>query len=275
MKKHSQLLLILLLFIFNHQLSFAQEKYTFEYKFKLNENLQYKTEKHDSMTMSMPDGQNMTNISTSYSLETLAVKGTPPDTPFSVSITVDTVWSDSENNLVQNPGNSNQHSGRRIRRRSFIDMNQNLKFNKFGKSATDESISSSLILPLPEKPVSVNDTWTFKITTKGKGRFKGETVKKGKCLLYDVQKNNGRNVAVFIINYETKGKGKFNVETQGRKFSGTNRRSATSSSLVYFDIDKGRIEEIVTEEESESATESSMFSSNNMSTSKSTIKLVK
>ena len=154
------------------------------------------------------------------------------------------------------------------------EENQRLTFNKFGKSTATKSIISPFILPLPENPVSVNDQWNFNITDEKKGRMQGETTISGKCLFYDVQQNEGDNIAVIIVNADITGQGKFNIKMQEREISGTTRSSGTRSSLVYFNIDNGRINEIVTEEETESATEGSAFSTNMIRTSKSTTKLV-
>ncbi|MFO7890302.1 MAG: hypothetical protein R6V04_08165 [bacterium] len=261
--------LIILLLSITPLPSLAREKYNLEYKFGINEQLQYKTEKLDSITSSMPNGQEMTRQITSYNLKTLAIQNTPPDNPFTVSITVDSTWSESENDNV--PGD---RSGNRRARMSIENENQHLTFNKYGKSTTDKAIASPLILPLPEKPVSINDQWDFSITTERKGRFQGETAITGKCLVYDIQQNKGDNIAVIIVNAEISGQGKFNIKTQEREISGTNRSSGIRSSLIYFNIDKGRIDEIVTEEETESATEGSAFSTNMIRTSKSTTKLV-
>ncbi len=250
----------------------AQEKYTLEYKFKLNDQLQYKTEKLDTMSSSMPDGQEITRKITSFSLKTLTITNTPPDNPFAASITIDSTWSDSEsdNDFEER---DNRPGGRRARI-SLREENQNFTFNKYGKSTTDESIVSPLIIPLPEKPISINDQWNFTITTDRKGRFQAEITITGKCLLYDVQQTKGNNIAVIIVDSKTTGQGKFQIKTQDREISGTNRSSGTGNFLVYFDIDNGRINEIISEEKSESATEGSAFSSNMSRTSKSTTKLI-
>jgi hypothetical protein len=76
------------------------------------------------------------------------------------------------------------------------------------------------------------------------------------------------------VNTESKGEGSFNFEREGMEISGSSQSSGAGTSLVYFDVDRGRILEIVAENTLESATESSMFSSNVSSKSKSTIKLV-
>lgn len=263
-------LLIFLLTFISFSSSWAQEKYNLEYKFKSNDQIQYKTEKKDSITSSMPDGQEMTRQITSYSLRTLTIDNTPTDDSFTASLTIDSTWSDSEDSF-QPEGNRSR--GRRARI-SLGEENQHLTFNKYGKSTTQKSIATPFILPLPEKPVSLNDQWDFNINTERKGRFQGETTITGKCLLYDIQQNGGKNLALIIVNADIKGQGKFHIKTQDREISGTNRSSGTRSSLIYFDIVKGRIDEIVTEEETESATEGSAFSSNMRRTAKSTTKLV-
>ncbi len=276
MKKYTQFLSALLLLLLYTSCFFssvqAQGKYTLEYKFEANEKLTYKTEKLDSITSSMPNGQEMTRQINFFDLKTLSIKETQPDNHFAASITIDSTWSESESDSEGEAG-GNRAGGRRGQR--FMEQeNQHLNFDKYGKSTSNKAISSSLILPLPEKPVSVNDQWTFNITTERKGRFQGETTISGKCLFYDVQLNEDDNIAVIIVNADITGQGKFQIRTQEREISGTNRSSGTRSSLVYFNIDKGKINEIVTEEETESATEGSAFSSRMIRTSKSTTRLV-
>jgi len=276
MKKSAPFLLLLLLtiFIFHYTVlsAFSQESYALEYKFPLHDQLQYKTEKIDSITTSMPNGQEVTRQITSYSIRTMTIENAPPENNFTVAITTDSTWSNSENEN-DFPERGNQPGGRRVRM-SLPEENLHLTFDKYGKSTTNEAVVSTLIIPLPEKPVSINDQWNFNLNSKRKGRFQGETTIRGKCLLYDVQQTEGNNTAVIIINAETKGEGKFRIKTPEREMSGTNKNSGTISSLVYFDIDKGRINEIVTAEASESATEGSAFSSSMIRTSKSTTKLI-
>jgi len=276
MKKYAQFLSALLLLSLYTCCLFssaqAQEKYTLEYKFETNEKLTYKTEKTDSITSSMPNGQEMTRQINSFDLKTLSINEIQSDDHFVASVTIDSTWSESEGDS-EGEASGNRTGGRRGQR--FMEQeNQHLTFDKYGKSTSNKAISSPLILPLPEKPVSVNDQWTFNITTERKGRFQGETTISGKCLLYDIQQTDGDNVAVIIVNADIKAQGKFQIKTPDREISGTNRSSGTRSSLVYFNIDKGRINEIVTEEETESTTEGTAFSTNMLRTAKYTTKLI-
>jgi hypothetical protein len=257
--------LLIILGILFCGLANAQDKYTLEYKFQEGENLQYKSERQDS-TVSNFGGQEMTNQITMWSLETLSVPASPEKGTFSISIKSDSMWTDQDETTEGQPG-----GGRRIVMRGPGGapgrQAQEYKINKFGKSITDDDVASPYLLPLPENPVSVNDTWDFEIQIETRGRRTGTTAISGKCLLYEVQ----QNLAVIIVNSESKGQGEFKFRREGMdEISGTTASSSTASSLVYFDIEKGRIVETVSEENREGMTESTMFSSQMNSKSKTT-----
>lgn len=275
MRKYMSLLLSLLLIMVSlphTQLSvYAQENYSLEYKFQLHDCLKYKTDKLDSITSSMPDRQEMTRQINSYTIKTMTIDNISPDTPFTVSITTDSTWSDSENN--SDPGRGSQPGGQRVRL-SMRDQDLKLSFNKQGKSTTDEPVVTPLIIPLAERPVSINDQWNFNLTSERKGRYSEKTTITGKCFLYDVQQTENNNTAVIIINTERSGEGKFHIKTPQGEISGINKSSGTISALVYFDIDRGRINEIVSVEKTETVTGGSAFSSKMLRTSKSTTKLI-
>ncbi|MFH1941380.1 MAG: hypothetical protein ABIL68_04690, partial [bacterium] len=151
---------------------------------------------------------------------------------------------------------------------------QTYKMQSNGKSATNDPIISPLIVPLPEKTIAVNETWDFEMTAQERGRTTGQTTVKGQCLIYSIEKQGAQNIALIIVNSETKRDMKFNFQTEQGNVSGSSASSATATHLVYFDIDKGRIAEIVSEDKTESMNESSMGSRSTSSSSKSTIKLV-
>ena len=127
---------------------------------------------------------------------------------------------------------------------------------------------------LRTRPVGVNDTWEFEKNIERKSRMKGKTHIKGQCLLYDIQKEAGQTLALIIVNTESTGEGEFKFKRQDTEISGSTQTKGVATSLVYFDIDRGRITEIVTEETRYSVTESTMFSSTVSTKTKSTIKLI-
>lgn len=148
------------------------------------------------------------------------------------------------------------------------------KMTPQGNSTTKEPIISQLILPLPDKPVAVNATWNFEKTSEQRGQRKGKTVIKGQCLLYDVQKEGGKSIAIILVNSETNRNIEFKMQTSQGSFSGSSVSKGSGTSLVYFEIEKGRIIESIIEETTSSINEMSQGSSSMSSSSKSTIKLI-
>ena len=64
------------------------------------------------------------------------------------------------------------------------------------------------------------------------------------------------------------------MQAGDRQISGSSQKHATGFSLVYFDIDRGLIREVVTEESSESVNDSNMFASTIATKTKSEITLI-
>jgi hypothetical protein len=142
--------------------------------------------------------------------------------------------------------------------------------NHKGLSLTGNPVLTQLIIPLPEKSVSVNDTWDFNLESEIKGRQKGNIVVTGQCLLYDIDRSGTSPLATIIINSETKRDVEFNMQSPQGSISGNSTSVTMGTHLVYFDIEKGRITEIVSEENMESSNQMSMGSSNSSNVTKST-----
>ena len=272
-----------------HTLSaFAQdtEKYALQYSFKKGDNLQYKTERHDSSSFSF-GGQSQTRKSTTWTLNTLSVLETPTESEYKISIKQDSTWYDEETaammesmrssgsgNVTVRRGSGGGGGGMVMRMGGGGTGDKPIEMTKTGKSATKDPVVSPFILPLPDKPISVNETWDFNLTVKMKGRAKGETNIKGQCLLYEVRKNKNKNVAVIIVNLERLSNTSMKGEQNGTAFSVTTQSSTTGFNLVFFNIDKGVIEEINSEETTERAFEMSGTSNVSSQSTKQTIKLL-
>jgi len=242
-----------------------------QYKFQKGDQFQYKTERHDSTEAGMGD-QTMVRTMTIWSLETLSVTDTPTDLTYALTIKNDTTWTDQDE-PAQGAGGAGQ--GRRMMIRTGGGRReQNLEIAKTGKPVSKNASLSPFLLPLPDHPVSVNASWDFELTSEQKGRRSGTTTIKGQCLLYDLQKEANQTLALIIVNTESTGQGEFKMQRQEMNVSGTFASSGKITSLVYFDVNQGRIVEIVSDEVRESTTESSMFSSKSTSKSKTTIKLI-
>ena len=153
---------------------------------------------------------------------------------------------------------------------------QEFEIKPNGEAAGREEVSTPLIVPLPDHPVGANETWNFEKNIKRRGRMTGTTDIAGQCLLYDFQQQNGRTLALIIVNSESTGEGQFKFQRPGQvaEISGSTQCKGATTSLVYFDIDAGRITEIVSEETRDSTTESPIFSSRMFMRTTSTIKLI-
>jgi len=257
----------------------AQDAFTLAYKFRQGDTYTYRTEKHDS-TVTELSGQSMSMNMTVWSLETLKVTESVPDKPFKIAIMSDSVWTDQENFnsgggavvVKRNAGNSGEGS-RSVYVGNKGSEERAYEIHNNGKSADKASIMSPFILTLPDKPVRVNDVWEFNKTHEIKGRRKGTTQVSGQCTLYDIIESNGKSTARIIVNYELDQEMQFSFAVGENTIKGSNKTHTGGFSLVYFDIDRGIVCEVITEETSESVNESPTGSMQMSRFTKSEIKL--
>ncbi len=258
-------MVILFLLIFFSCLYSQEDKFKLEYKFQNGERLQYKIERHDSITTSAA-GQEMKFNTTIFMLQSLVVEEAGKDKSFTLKLKTDSVWTDKNTeNMINTSSSMNRMGERRSQRRTFSramgrfgnqQRERKITITTNGRQSQDSGQPIPFLITLPEKEVSVNDTWDFEIKFDNKGRSKGTTTIKGECLLYDIEKKDSKNIAVIVANSETNSESQFKFQIQERTISGSNVSKSTQYSIVYFDIDKGRIVEIVSEETSESTRES-------------------
>ena len=83
-------------------------------------------------------------------------------------------------------------------------------------------------------------------------------------------------IALIIVNSTTAGTSEFKMRRpdQDMEISGTGQSKGATTALVYFDVDKGRITEIVSEETRDSAVETNLFSTTTSMKTTSTVTLV-
>jgi len=253
----------------------AQEKILLQYKFDKGESLQYRSESYDSTTTGSGDQVTTTKMIRG-SLQTLSVLDASAKNTYKVSIKIDSTWTDQDS---QSPTVSSEDRSRMFRRRGpggpgGRRREEEVEITTHGESVSKDPVASPLLLPLPKDPVSVNDAWEFEKNIENKGRMKGTTHVHGQCLLYDIQKEGDKTRALIIVNTESTGEDQFTFKRQDTEISGSTQRKGATTSLVYFDVDRGRITEIVTEETRDSATESTTFSSTVSTKTKATVKLI-
>jgi len=261
MKQNCRLMTLLSMMLISGTLLAQSDAVLLKYKFHQGETLQYKSENHDSTSMDM-GGQSNTMSMTRHSIHSLQINQTPPDNAYKITVKTDTTWSDMDMGNMQRRGNRN-----RGREAMEVEMDSH------GKSTGREDLISPFILPLPDHPVNVNDIWHFELTKKLTGRAKGEQTVKGQCQIYQITEENGQQTAVIIVNTESHTNTAFKGNFNGRDFSMTNVTAAVSQKIVFFDVDKGRVKEVVGEGSSESTSEGTQ-SGTRSSVSKSTIRLI-
>lgn len=254
----------------------AQDRHFLEYRFDEGETLRYRTESRDSTTQGSDAGAATVQM-TRWSLLSLSVPKKKSDS-YQIVVKVDSAWDDGESDgAMTSEGGGRRMTVRRGPGRPGMHRNpEEFEITRSGHSAGREEVSTPLILPLPDQAVAVNETWTFEKNIERKGRMSGTTRITGQCLLYDFQEQDGRDLALILVNSETTGEGQFRFRRPGQdaEISGTSRSRGGATSLVYFDIGAGRIIEIVNDEIRDTATESPMFSSTISLKSTSTIRLI-
>ena len=249
-----------------------QEPVLLRYQFDKDQIIRYKTETHDS-TESDARGQQMTNQSTVWSIQRITVTDIPAEDRFNITVKTDSIWSDMDSA----PRDEERESGggrRGFVRRNMGPRERNYEIRSDGTAQSNDKPTSSFLIPLPKDPIGVNATWDYEINLEQKGRRQGTTTIQGQCLLYDLQKTSGSTVALIIVNSETTSEGRFNMQGPQGDVSGTFSSSGSGTSLVYFDVNKGIVTEVISEDMRESMTESTMFSMKSSSKSNTTVKLL-
>ncbi len=250
----------------------SEDPVLLRYKLEKDQVLRYKFETHDS-SVTNARGQEMTNQSTLWSIQSITVTDMPEENRYNITVKTDTMWSDMDE--PSQPQGASGGSGRRVVRRGGMGpREQAFEIRSDGTAESDAKPTSSFLIPLPQEPVSVNGTWEYEINQEQRGRRQGTSTIKGQCLLYDVQIQPGSTIALIIVNTESTGEGKFNMRGPQGEVSGSFASTGAGTSLVYFDMEKGIIVEVVSEDIRESMTDSSMFSSKSSSKSNTTVKLM-
>jgi hypothetical protein len=244
-----------------------QRNFTLRYTFTPGENIQYKTERQDSTESGTGDQTDVTEM-TIWSLQSLSIVEALPDQSFKVIIKTDSLWTDQESQPQRQPG------GRRMMRMGRESRERAFEITNTGMPVSTDATVSPLLIPMPENPVAIDGTWDFEINTEQTGRRQGKTTVKGQCLLYDVEKDGNQTRATIVVTSETVSEGQFSFQGQSGSVSGTYASSGSNDSIVYFDIEKGRIIEIASEGTRESVTESTLFSRSSKTKSKTTIIMV-
>lgn len=272
------------------------QTYTLQYKFKAGDQLTYKTESVDSMSGGgMFGGDSENRPVTSWSLQTVTISGVPSSQSYQVTIKTDSTWSDR----VFQPGGQRPEGGfpgggERPEGETFSRTNRTgggfamgmmggmrrsgsemiMEITAEGKPAAQNTTPSPLFIVLPDKPIAVNGTWNYETTIQMQGRQQGTMHIESQGFLYGVDKINNRSVATILVTSVSTTEGQLSMGGGEQQMTGSFSSSSEGTSFVQFDIDNGRIIEIVTDQTSNSAMETSMFSTNTTSVSQSTTELL-
>ncbi len=277
------------------------QKYELAYKYKKGDVRHYKTEKHDSTT-SLVGTQTMNMKMTSWTLQTMTITDVKSGT-YSLTVKIDSAWSDRSGpqggpggnvTVIRSEGGTGREGGTREGGRTGggrefggppsgnrggesrgmrWPRESSYTMSSRGISTSKDPVTAAFIIPLPAQSVTVNEVWDFTYTTQIKERGTGTNEVKGQCTLYDVQNQGNARIARIIVNFETIRDMTFSFTTEQGTITGSNKGKSTGFSLVYFDIDKGIVTEVVTEENGTSSNETPMGAMETASSSKTEVTL--
>ncbi len=276
------------------------QNYTLLYKFNAGDQYLYKTESKDSTSGGgggMFGGETENLAVTTWSLQTVSVADGSSGQSYQITIETDSTWNDrpprdfGERPEGGFPGGGERPEGGEFTRGERqaggggFSMNMmggmgrgsrvtTMEINANGKLVAQNTVPSPLFIVLPDNPVAINDTWNYETTVAIEGRQTGTMEIQSQGLLYDVADVGGSKVASILVTSVSSTAGELSMGGGDMQMSGVFSNASEGTSLVQFDIDNGRILEIVTEQMNNSAMESSMFSTNTTSVSQSTIELI-
>ncbi|MBN2030792.1 hypothetical protein JW824_11165 [bacterium] len=276
------------------------QTYTLQYKFIAGDQYQYKTESKDSTSGGGGGmfGSETGNLAvTTWSLQTVVVANGSSGQSFQLTITTDSTWSDrAPREFTQRPEGGFPDGGEPPAGGTFSRGDRTaggggftmgmmsgmgrgsrvttMEINTNGKPIAQNTVPSPLFVVLPDKPVAINDTWNYETTIAMEGRQTGTMKVQSQALLYDVADVGDSKVAMILVTSVSTSEGELSMGGGDQQMTGAFSNASEGTSLVQFDINKGRILEIVTEQTNNSAVESSMFSTNTTSVSQSTIELI-
>lgn len=118
----------------------------------------------------------------------------------------------------------------------------------FGYSEKQYAFLAPLFIPLPPKPVILNETWEFNILVKTRGLRQSEIVYTGHCLLYEIKMYAGDTIATIIVTASTESKGKYNYKQYYKTDDLNFTILGTLTQIVYFNIDKGYVQQMISEQ---------------------------
>ena len=110
------------------------------------------------------------------------------------------------------------------------------------------SFLTPFCIPLPSKPIQLNGTWEFNQSIRTRGVRKSEIRYQGHCILYDIQKKAGETIAVIVINASTESQGEYKYKAFYNAKDLAFTAIGTSTQIAYFNIDKGCIQELISEQ---------------------------
>ncbi len=247
----------------------TDEAYHLKYNFRNGDILQYKIQQFDSTQYNI-EGQIYFDTIFRHKLQTLSIAKHSRQTSFSVSAKLDS-------NTIINSLSFDQNNEWRF----YLDYDPEFQINALsidqkGKPLDKNTYYISTLIPLPDHPVSLNQTWqfTFQYPVQETEFFKGNTTGTGHCLFYDVQETPSDTIAIFIIEIKSKTEGKIKLIRPNNTIEYNYLKNQSSTNYIYFDMAKGRITKVVASMKFETALKNRNRHSKQSSISKLFINLV-
>ena len=141
-----------------------------------------------------------------------------------------------------------------------------MTIDSLGNHQKRSSFLTPFCIPLPLKPVRLNETWEFNQSIRTRGVRESEIVYQGHCILYDIQKKAGQTIAVIVVNASTESQGKYKYKEFYNAEDLSFTALGTLTQIAYFNIDKGCMQELISEQihtfDIQSANQSKSFNIN-------------
>ncbi len=240
MIKFKSHLFFLFVFLAARALGQLSEPVSVSYKFRYGDILTYQIEQQDSLEYLSQ--KKPVNDNTHFRLRTtMTIKETPPERPYTVQIKTDTLdiihTSKFQPNLIEKEINQILHKA----------QEGEFKFDNFGHFEKNQALQQPVVFPFKNESIKINDIWHYKLQNKFSENGRYNLNSKVKCLVYDIVENQGNKTAIMLLNIQSKIEGHFKRQDIHIRLSGNYTITNLATHIVYFNINAGHVERIVSE----------------------------
>ncbi len=236
-KSHIFCLIVFLSSILNGQ---SSDRIPVSYKFRFGDILTYQIEQQDSVEITS-QGKSLKDNTHLRLNTTVTVTETPPENPYTVQVKTDTADvihpSNFRPNLIEKEINQILHKA----------QEGEFKFDSFGHFEKNKSLHIPVIFPLNKESVQINDIWHYKLQNNYNENGRYESASEVKCLVYDIVEKQNSMIAILLLNVQSKIEGHFKRKEIHLRLSGDYTISTLATNIVYFNINAGHVERIISE----------------------------